>query len=400
MNSILMDVTMENTISFRLTEEQDMIRQMTAEFADKEIKPFAGEWDIKDHVPMDVLAKLHELGLTNIGVPAEYGGQGLDNLTRYTICDELAQRDAGIATTVVASSLLASDPIMVGANDEQKKWWFGRMLEGAMCGFCLTEPGAGSDALGLSTKCTKDGNDWIISGTKQFITNGGFAKQFTVFATIDRAMGNKGICCFMVDKDFPGVKIGKKEDKLGIRTSSTTEVIFEDVRVPGWMCLAGEGKGTPMLMETLDYSRTAVAAMATGIATGALNASISYANERKQFGKPISAFQAIQFMLADMATQTECSRLLYQKAAWCQDNNLPFKMLSNMAKMYAADTAMKSSLDAVQIFGGYGYVKEYPVEKFMRDAKIMQIFEGTVQVQRMVIGKYLTTEGKYSYTFS
>lgn len=399
MNSISVEESMENSISFRLTEEQEMIRQMTAEFADKEIKPFAGEWDIKDHVPMDVLAKMHDLGLTNIGVPAEYGGQGLDNLTRYTICDELAQRDAGIATTVVASSLLATDPVMVGANDEQKKWWFGRMLEGAMCGFCLTEPGAGSDALGMSTKCTKDGNDWIINGTKQFITNGGFAKQFTVFATIDRAMGNKGICCFMVDKDFPGVKIGKKEEKLGIRTSSTTEVIFEDVRIPGWMCIAGEGKGTPVLMETLDYSRTAVAAMATGIATGSLNASIAYANERKQFGKPISSFQAIQFMLADMATQTECARLLYQKAAWCQDNNLPFKMLSNMAKMYSADTAMKASLDAVQIFGGYGYVKEYPVEKFMRDAKIMQIFEGTVQVQRMVIGKYLTTEGKYTYTF-
>ena len=163
MNSISVEESMENSISFRLTEEQEMIRQMTAEFADKEIKPFAGEWDIKDHVPMDVLAKMHDLGLTNIGVPAEYGGQGLDNLTRYTICDELAQRDAGIATTVVASSLLATDPVMVGANDEQKKWWFGRMLEGAMCGFCLTEPGAGSDALGMSTKCTKDGNDWIIT---------------------------------------------------------------------------------------------------------------------------------------------------------------------------------------------------------------------------------------------
>jgi butyryl-CoA dehydrogenase len=203
----------------------------------------------------------------------------------------------------------------------------------------------------------------------------------------------------MVDKDFPGVKIGKKEEKLGIRTTSTTEVIFEDVRVPGWMCIAAEGKGTPVLMETLDYSRTAVAAMATGIATGALNAAIEYSNERKQFGKPISSFQAIQFMLADMATQTEAARLLYQKAAWAQDNGLPFKMLSNMAKMYAADTAMKVSIDAVQVFGGYGYVKEYPVEKFMRDAKIMQIFEGTVQVQRMVIGKYLTTAGKYTYTY-
>ncbi|PKL17315.1 MAG: acyl-CoA dehydrogenase [Spirochaetae bacterium HGW-Spirochaetae-5] len=385
MNTVISN-KVESGFGFRLTEEQEMIRQMTAEFADKEIKPFAGQWDHEDKVPMDVLAKMHDLGLTNIGVPGEYGGQGLDNLTRYTVIDELGQRDAGIATTVVASSLLAADPIMVGANDEQKKWWFGRMLEGAMCAFCLTEPGAGSDALGMSMKCTKDGNDWILNGTKQFITNGGFAKQFSVFATIDKSLGNKGIC-------------GNKEDKLGIRSTSTTEVIFDDVRVPGWMCIGGEGNGTAILMETLDYSRTAVAAMATGISTGALNAALAYSNERKQFGKPISSFQAIHFMLADMATTTEAARLLYQKAAWLQDNGLPFKMLSNMAKMYAADTAMKNTVDAVQIFGGYGYSKEYPAEKFMRDAKIMQIFEGTVQVQRMVIGKYLTKDGKYNYTY-
>jgi butyryl-CoA dehydrogenase len=201
----------------------------------------------------------------------------------------------------------------------------------------------------------------------------------------------------MVDVDFPGVKIGKKEDKLGIRTSSTSEVVFEDVRVPGWMCIGGAGGGAPVLMETLDFSRTAVAAMATGICTAALNYAIEYSNERKQFGKPISSFQMIQVMLADMAASTEAARLLYQKAAWLQDNGLPFKMASNIAKMYAADAAMKNSTDAVQIYGGYGYSKEYPVEKLMRDAKIMQIFEGTVQVQRMVIAKYLSTEGKYKY---
>ncbi len=400
MNNLAVDEKVSNSICFRLSEEQEMIRQMTAEFADNEIMPFVGEWDKNNHIPYDVLEKMHELGLTNIGVPAEYGGLGLDNLTRYTVADEISQRDAGLGTTIIASSLLATDPIMVAANDEQKKWWFGRMLEGAMCAFCLTEPEAGSDALGLGMKCTKDGNDWILNGTKQFITNGGFAKQFSVFATTDKSLGNKGICAFMVDKDFPGVKVGNKEDKLGIRTSSTTEVIFDEVRVPGWMCLGGEGEGTPILMETLDYSRTAIAAMATGISTGALNAAIAYANERKQFGKPISSFQAIQFMLADMAATTEASRLMYQKAAWLQDNKLPFKLLSNMAKMYAADAAMKNSIDAVQIFGGYGYSKEYPVEKFMRDAKIMQIFEGTVQVQRMVIGKYLTKDGKFTYTYS
>jgi butyryl-CoA dehydrogenase len=285
----------------------------------------------------------------------------------------------------------------VAANDEQKKWWYGRMLEGAICAFCLTEPEAGSDALGLSCKCVKDGNDYILNGTKQFITNGEFAKNLAVIATLDKKLGNKGICAFMVDRDTPGITVGPKEDKLGIRSTSTNQIIFEDVRVPGWMMLGGEGEGTPILMETLDLSRTAIAAMATGIATAALNASITYANERHQFGKPIAAFQAISFMLADMATAVETSRLLYQKAAWLQDNGLPFKMLSNMAKMYAADSAMKVSTDAVQIHGGYGYVREYPVEKYMRDAKIMQIFEGTVQVQRMVIGKYLSKNGYQAY---
>jgi butyryl-CoA dehydrogenase len=384
-------------MNFRLTEEQEMIRQMTADFTANEVVPYAGEWDKNGTVPFETIAKMQDLGLMTIGIPAEYGGDGLDWLSKYIVCDELAQGDAGLTTTMLASTLLASDPIWVAANDEQKKWWYGRMLEGAICAFCLTEPEAGSDALGLSCKCVKDGNDYILNGTKQFITNGEFAKNLAVIATLDKKLGNKGICAFMVDRDTPGITVGPKEDKLGIRSTSTNQIIFEDVRVPGWMMLGGEGEGTPILMETLDLSRTAIAAMATGIATAALNASITYANERHQFGKPIAAFQAISFMLADMATAVETSRLLYQKAAWLQDNGQPFKMLSNMAKMYAADSAMKVSTDAVQIHGGYGYVREYPVEKYMRDAKIMQIFEGTVQVQRMVIGKYLSKNGYQAY---
>jgi len=384
-------------MNFRLTEEQEMIRQMTADFTANEVVPYAGEWDKNGTVPFETIAKMQDLGLMTIGIPAEYGGDGLDWLSKYIVCDELAQGDAGLTTTMLASTLLASDPIWVAANDEQKKWWYGRMLEGAICAFCLTEPEAGSDALGLSCKCVKDGNDYILNGTKQFITNGEFAKNLAVIATLDMKLGNKGICAFMVDRDTPGITVGPKEDKLGIRSTSTNQIIFEDVRVPGWMMLGGEGEGTPILMETLDLSRTAIAAMATGIATAALNASITYANERHQFGKPIAAFQAISFMLADMATAVETSRLLYQKAAWLQDNGQPFKMLSNMAKMYAADSAMKVSTDAVQIHGGYGYVREYPVEKYMRDAKIMQIFEGTVQVQRMVIGKYLSKNGYQAY---
>lgn len=384
-------------MNFSLTEEQEMIRQMAADFADNEIAPYAGDWDKNHLVPFNTIAKMQELGLMTIGVPAEYGGDGLEWLSKYLVCEEIAQGDAGLATTMIASTLLASDPIWVSANDEQKKWWYGRMLEGAICAFGLTEPGAGSDALGMSCKCFKDGNDYIINGTKQFITNGGHAKNLSVFASLDKSLKNKGICAFMVDRDTPGISIGPEEDKLGIRSSSTTQVIFEDVRVPAWMMLGSEGGGTPILMETLDLSRTAIAAMATGVATAALNASINYANERQQFGKPIASFQAVSFKLADMATAVETSRLLYQKAAWLQDNELPFKIVSNMAKMYSADSAMKVSIDAVQIHGGYGYVKEYPVEKYMRDAKIMQIFEGTVEVQRMVIGKYLSQQGYHAY---
>lgn len=384
-------------MDFRLTDEQEMIRQMAADFAANELAPNCIEWDKADIVPFDTIAKMQDLGLMTMGIPAEYGGDGLDWLSKYLICEEIGAGDAGTACTMIASTLLASDPIWVGANDEQKKWWYGRSLEGATCAFCLTEPGAGSDALGLSCKCVKDGNDYILNGTKQFITNGGHARNFSVFATLDKKLGNKGICCFMVDKDFPGVSIGPKEDKMGIRSSSTTSVIFEDVRVPAWMMLGGEGKGVPILMETLDLSRTAVAAMATGIATAALKTAVAYANERQQFGKPIATFQAISFMLADMATAVETAHLLYQKAAWLQDNDLPFKMVSNMSKMWAADTAMKVTTDALQVLGGYGYTKEYPVEKYMRDAKIMQLFEGTVQVQRMVIGKYLSQNGYIAY---
>ncbi|MGI6550838.1 MAG: acyl-CoA dehydrogenase family protein [Syntrophomonadales bacterium] len=380
-------------MDFRLTEEQEMIRQMAADFAANEITPYCIEWDKADEVPMGTITRMQELGLMTIGVPLEYGGDGLDNVSKCLVCEEISKGDAGLGTTIAASTLLASDPVIVGANDEQKKWWYGRQLEGAVCAFCLTEPGAGSDALGLATKCVKDGNDYILNGTKQFITNGGIAKQFTVFATLDKKLGNKGICCFMVDRDTPGVIIGNKEDKLGIRSSSTTQVIFEDCRVPASMMIGAEGKGLPILMETLDLSRTAIAALATGIATGCVEASLNYANERQQFGKPIGTFQAIQFKMADMAVRAEASRLLYLKAAYLQDIGGPFKTISSMAKLYAADSAMTNAIEAVQIFGGYGYTKEYPVEKYLRDAKIMQIFEGTAEVQRMVIGKYLSKNG-------
>lgn len=380
-------------MEFRLTEKQEMIRQMAADFATNEIVPYCTEWDKNNEIPFATLAKMQELGFMTIGVPIEYGGDGLDNISQCLVCEEIAKGDAGMATTIVASTLLACDPILIGANHEQKKWWYSRHLEGAVCGFCLTEPSAGSDALGISTKCVKDGSNYIINGTKQFITNGGFAKQFSVIATLDQKLGNRGICAFMVDRNWPGVSIGNQKDKLGIRSTSTTQVIFEDVRVPASMMLGQAGDGLGILMETLDRSRTAVAAMATGIATAALEAAINYATQRQQFGQPIAALQAIQFMLADMAVRAEASRLLYLKAAYVQDAGGEFKTLSSIAKLHAGDAAMFNALDAVQVFGGYGYTSEYPVEKYLRDAKIMQIFQGTAQVQRMIIGKYLTKDG-------
>ncbi len=384
-------------MDFRLTDEQKMVRDMARDFATNEIAPYAGQWDKEDRCPLETIAKMQELGLMHIGVPAEYGGPGLDNVSMCGVMEELARGDAGLATVVMASALLGSDPVLVGANDEQKKWWYGRIMEGALAAFCLTEPGAGSDALGMSTRCVKDGDDYIITGTKQFITNGEIAQQFTVLATLDKKLGNKGICAFMVDRDTPGIIISKKEEKLGIRSSCTNQVVFEDVRVPAQNLLRAEGQGMAIVMQTLDLSRTGVAAMATGVCQASLEAALQYAGERQQFGKSINNFQGIQFLLADMGMYTETSRLLYMKAASLQDAGLPFKSTSSMAKAWAGDAAVKVSCDAVQVLGGYGYTKDYPVEKYYRDAKIMQIFEGTAQVQRMVIGKDFSKNGYTPY---
>lgn len=376
-------------MDFRLTDEQTMIQKMTRDFADTELIPFCQEWDEKDIFPWDTIKKLHELGLMTIGVPAEYGGPGLDHLAQAIAVEEIARGDAGVATTLAANTLLAPDPVFIAATDEQKKWFYGRMLEGDLAAFCLTEPGAGSDAGSLSTRCVKDGDDYILNGTKQFISNGGVAGLYTVFATLDKSLGYKGICAFMVDRHTPGITIGPKENKLGIRSSNTTQVIFDDVRVPAKHLLGKEGAGFKICMETLDLSRAVVAAMAVGVAQGAFECALKYSQERVQFGQPISKFQAIQFILADMAIQVETARLLYQKACSLQDMGLPFTKMSSLAKCWAGDVAMQVATDAVQVYGGYGYSKEYPVEKYFRDAKIMQIFEGTAQVQRLVIANDL-----------
>ena len=372
-------------MDFRLSEEQEMMRRMARDFADNEIAPYALEWDKESKYPEECVKKLHETGLLTIGVPAEYGGPGLDFVAKNIVSEEISRGDAGVATIMAASTLLGAEPVLIAATDEQKKWRYGKEMEGCVTAFCLTEPGAGSDVGGMATRCEKVGDEYVLNGTKQFISNGGVAGLYTVFATMDRKLGHRGICAFMVDRDTPGISIGPEEDKLGIRSSNTTSVIFEDVRVPAKNLLGKEGDGFKIAMKTLDLSRATVAAMGIGCAQAAYEASIQYSFERQQFGQPIFNFQAIQFKLADMAMRIEAGRLLYLSASSRQDLGMPYTDAASLAKCYAGDVAMFVATEAVQIHGGYGYTKEYPVEKYFRDAKIFQIFEGTGEVQRVVI---------------
>lgn len=384
---------------FNLTKEQEMIRRMVRDFTDAEIIPNAPQWDRDAEWPVETVKKMYDIGLLTFAVPTEYGGQDLDWVSKHIVIDELCRGDLGLGSAIQATALLAADPVWLGGNEEQKKWWYGRTMEGGMGAFALTEPSAGSDALGMFVKCTRDGNDWVINGAKQFITNAKYAENLLVWATEDRSLGMKGINGFMVDAKSPGISFDKKEDKMGCRSGWTGSVVFDNVRVPGWMRLGTDGTGGALLMQALDLSRTSVACEATGVATAALEAAISYANERRQFGKPIAAFQAVQFMLADMSTQLEAAKLLWHKASWLQDNNLPYKIVSSEAKLFASDTAMEICSNAIQIHGGYGYTKEYPVEKYFRDIKITQIWEGTNQIQRMVIGKELSKAGNWQFYF-
>jgi alkylation response protein AidB-like acyl-CoA dehydrogenase len=285
-------------MDFRISEEHEMIRKMARDFANNEILPNCQKWDEEHIFPWDAVNKLQETGLLTCGVPAEYGGPGIDHLGQAIIAEELCRGDAGLGTTMAASTLLGPDPVYIAASDEQKKWWYGKQMEGVLSAFCLTEPGAGSDAGGLATRCVKDGNDYVLNGTKQFISNGGVAGLYTVFATLDKKLGYKGMCSFMVDRNTPGISISPPENKLGIRSSNTTQVIFEDVRVPAKNLLGKEGDGFKIAMKTLDISRAVVGAMATGVAQGAFECAVQYAKERQQFGKPIASFQAIQFILA------------------------------------------------------------------------------------------------------
>ncbi|MCG3086999.1 acyl-CoA dehydrogenase [Sporosarcina cyprini] len=378
-------------MDFKLSEEHEMIRKMVRDFAMKDVAPTAAERDEEERFDMDIFKKMAELGLTGIPWPEEYGGIGSDYLAYVIAVEELSRVCASTGVTLSAHTSLAGWPVYKFGTEEQKQKYLRPMAEGTKIGaYGLTEPGSGSDAGGMRTTAKLDGDHYVLNGSKIFITNGGIADIYIVFAVTDPESKHKGTSAFIVEKDFAGFSVGKKEKKLGIRSSPTTEIMFDNCRVPKENLLGEEGEGFIIAMKTLDGGRNGIAAQAVGIAQGALDAAVDYAKERVQFGKPIAANQGVGFKLADMATATEASRLLTYQAAWLESNNLPYGKASAMAKLMAGDTAMKVTTEAVQVFGGYGYTKDYPVERFMRDAKITQIYEGTQEIQRLVISRMLT----------
>ena len=377
-------------MDFALNEEQLELQEMVREFVEKEITPYAAEMDAENHMRDGLIDKANEMGLLNVIVPEELDGPGLDSISVATIYEELGKGCAGVATSLAANSL-ATVPVLLAGTDEQKKMYCDILNNGGLAAFALTEPGAGSDAGGVSTRAVhnKEEGTYTLNGTKMFITNGGLAEIFLVFANTRKTGGIRGLTAFIVPKDTPGFSVGKKENKMGIRPSNTTELVLQDVVIPESYRVGREGEGFRIAMNTLDSARPFVGAVSVGIAQAALDCAVKYAKERRQFGQPIASFQMVQGMLADMAMKVETARLLVQKACWMRDQGMEFSKEAAMAKCYAADTAMQVTTDAVQVMGGYGYTKEYPVEKMMRDAKIMQIYEGTNQIQRLVIANKL-----------
>ncbi|AQU80330.1 MULTISPECIES: acyl-CoA dehydrogenase [Planococcus] len=378
-------------MNFQLSEEHQMIRKMVRDFANKEVAPTAEERDEEERFDREIFDKMAELGLTGIPWPEEYGGIGSDYLAYCIAVEELSRVCASTGVTLSAHTSLAGWPVYTFGTEEQKQKYLRPMAEGTKIGaYGLTEPSAGSDAGSMRTSAREDGDHYVLNGSKIFITNGGIADIYVVFAVTDPESKHKGTTAFIIEKEFEGFSVGKKERKLGIRSSPTTEIIFDNCRVPKENVLGELGQGFKIAMQTLDGGRNGIAAQAVGIAQGALDASIDYAKEREQFGKPILVNQGVSFKLADMATSIEASRLLTYQAAWLESNKLSYSKESAMAKLMAGDTAMKVTVEAVQVFGGYGYTKDYPVERFMRDAKITQIYEGTQEVQRLVISRMVT----------
>jgi len=379
-------------ISFDLTDEQRSMQELAHNFAEKEIRPVAAEYDEKEEMPWDVIKKAAQTGMLSFHIPEQYGGAGIsDLLTHCLVIEEIAWGCAGVAT-IFGGNLLVTTPLMLMGNNAQKEKYLPRFCDTnnlTLGAFALTEPDAGSDPANLSTEAVRDGDHYVINGSKTFITNGGIADVLILFATLDPSKGVKGITAFIVEKDWPGLKAGKKEKKMGIRSSPTASYIIEDLRVPVENRLGEEGEGFKVAMKTFEHTRTSVATFAIGVARAAYEFAVAYANERIQFGKPIIRHQGVGFMLADMATKVDAARLLCWRAAHLTDQGKPAIVEASMAKLFAGDVAMQVTTDAVQVLGGYGYSREYPVEKWMRDAKIMQIYEGTAQIQRMIISRSL-----------
>ena len=373
-------------MGYILSEEGSELVSTVREFCENEVKEQCKSFDESGEFPADIVRQGAEMGLSALEVPEEYGGVGIDAITCAAICEEMAYADAGFYTTMSASGL-ALRPVLIAGNEEQKKWACDVLLNGGHAAFGLTEPMAGSDSSNTKTTAEKDGDSYILNGRKCFITNGGIADFYTIFAMTNKARGIRGISTFLVPRDTPGLSVGNHENKMGIRTSNTTDVVMEDVRVPASALLGKEGNGFLVSMKTLDMSRPYVGAGAVGIAQRCIDEAVVYSKQRVTFGSTISNHQAIQFMLADMEIRTETARSMVIQAVTRQEQGLSYSKESAIAKCYAGDIAVQNALDAIQILGGYGYSREYPVEKLLRDAKIFQIYEGTNQIQRSVIAK-------------
>jgi acyl-CoA dehydrogenase len=374
-------------VDFTLTDEQKDLRELAHNFAEREIRPVAWDYDRDATFPKEIIEKAHEVGLMNVEIPEEYGGGGLHSLDGCLIEEEFGWGCSGIGTSLMCNGL-ASAPVIIGGSEEVKKEYLGMLSEEPkLASFCLTEPEAGSDVGSMRTRAVKQGDKYVINGSKVFITNGSYASWYTVYAKTDPEAGHKGISAFVVPRDAPGVSVVKKEDKLGQRASDTAQIQFDDVEIPAGNLLGEENHGFKLAMMTLDRTRPGVSALAVGIGRAAMEFAADYAKERVQFGVPIAMHQAIQFMIADMATKVEAGRLLVWQSAALLDAGRRNTLAASHAKRFAADSAMEIAVDAVQVYGGYGFIKEYPVEKLMRDAKIMQLYEGTSQIQRLVIAR-------------
>lgn len=373
-------------MDFSFTKQETLFLQMIREFAENEVKPLAAEVDEEERYPIETVEKMGKIGLMGIPVPTQYGGAGGTNIMYGMAVEELSRVCGTTGVILSAHTSLCCAPIMEHGTEEQKMKYLPKLASGEWIGaFGLTEPNAGTDAAGQQTTAVLDGDEWVLNGNKIFITNGSYAHVFIIFAMTDKSLGTKGISAFIVEKGDPGFSIGKKEKKMGIRGSATTELVFEDCRIPKDNLLGQLGKGFSIAMKTLDGGRIGIASQALGIAQGAIDETVKYTKERKQFGKPIAKFQNTQFQMADLETKVQAARLLVRSAHYKKDMELPYSADAAMAKLFCAETAMEVTTKAVQFHGGYGYTREYPVERMMRDAKITEIYEGTSEVQRMVI---------------